>query len=121
MQVAHAKLLKAAQRLQTSSGGTLPPPLLSALATIHSYILVKHQVSTDDQLGAARLLQRVVENISLFRSHAVRIMTSAVLQCLRAGLPQAAYNIATTLLRPEYREQLQEMGSTYRRKIEGVV
>jgi WD repeat-containing protein 19 len=119
MQIAHAKLLKAAQRLQSSRA--FPPPLLSALATIHSYILVKHLVGVDDQLGAARLLQRVVANILLFRSHAARIMTSAVLQCLRAGLPQTAFDIATSLLRPEYRDQLQDMGATYRRKIEGVV
>lgn len=120
LQAALAKLLKAAERLRAAHA-VMPPLLLTALESLHSYMLVKPRVAAGDHLGAARLLKRVADSISRFESHAARILTSAVLQCLRAGLPASAHDIATALLRPENREQLQDMGGTYRRKIEGVV
>ena len=120
VQAALAKLLKAAERLRAAHAA-MPPLLLTALESLHSYMLVKARVATGDHLGAARLLKRVSDSISRFEAHAARILTSAVLQCLRAGLPETAHGIAATLLRPEYKDQLQEMGGTYRRKIEGVV
>jgi hypothetical protein len=120
VQSAHAKLLRAAERVRAAEMA-LPPILLSALSSLHSYMLVKQRVQLDDHLGAARLLCRVYGNISRFERHAARILTSAVLECLRAGLPETALEIASSLLRAEYQEALSEMGGNYRRKIEGVV
>lgn len=120
MQVARSKLLEAAAR--TRAAGAVQPALLtSAIATLHSYTLVKRRLQLDDHTGAARLLKRVCANISRFEAHAARIMTSAVLECLRAGLPQSAHEIALALMQPEHAQALTDMGSAYKRKIEGVV
>lgn len=113
-------MLRAAARVR-GAGAPLPPLLLSALAPLHSYMLVKHRIEVDDHAGAARLLVRVYGSIGRFQKHGARILTSAVLECLRAELPESALVIAGALLAPEYREALAEMGGTYRRKIEGVV
>lgn len=120
MQGAKAKLLAAAAAIR-AAGAPAPPHLLTALALLHSYALVKRRVQLDDHAGAARLLRRVCGHISRFEKHAARIMTSAVLECMRAGLPATARKIAAELLQPEYRDALAEMGGTYKRKIEGVV
>ena len=50
--------------------------------------------------------------------HVVPILTSAVIECHRANLRAASFEYATTLMRPEYRQQLQE---AYKRKIEAIV
>ena len=120
MQTARAKLLSATARTR-AAGATLPALLTTAIAILHSYTLVKRRVHLDDHLGAARLLKRVCANISRFESHAARIMTSAVLECLRAGLPRSAHEVAAALLQPAHAAALAEMGPTYKRKVEGVV
>ena len=50
---------------------------------------------------------RVARNISKFPMHVVPILTSAVIECHRANLRAASFEYATTLMRPEYRPQLQ--------------
>jgi hypothetical protein len=122
VQAARYKLLSAAARLRGSGGGSaLPTVLTSALASLHSYTLVKLRVNRGDHAGAARLLKRVCAAISRFERHAARIMTSAVMECMRAGLPESAFEIAGALLQPGHRKALVEMGPTYKRKIQGVV
>ena len=67
---------------------------------------------------AARLLCRVAENISKFPSHIVQILTSTVIECQRSGLHNSAFNYATMLLRPEYRDQIDPK---HKKKIEALV
>merc|ERR1719502_2363333 len=45
-------------------------------------------------------------------------MTSTVIECHRSGLRAAAFEHASTLMRPEYRSQI---GEAYKRKIEAIV
>jgi WD repeat-containing protein 19 len=88
----------------------LPPP--------HSYILIKVNIKMGEHLRAARLLCRVAENISKFPSHVVQILTSTVIECQRSGLHNSAFNYATMLLRPEYKDQVD---AKYKKKIEALV
>ena len=60
---------------------------------------------------------RVARNISS-SPYVVPILTSTVIECHRAGLRGLAFEHASTLVRPEYRSQLQEQ---YKRKIEAIV
>ena len=85
---------------------------------LHSYVLVKVLVKLGDHLAGARMLVRVARNISKFPVHVVPILTSTVIECHRAGLRGLAFEHASTLVRPEYRSQLQEQ---YKRKIEAIV
>jgi len=48
----------------------------------------------------------------------VPILTSTVIECHRAGLRASAFEYASTLMRPEYRQQI---GEAYKRKIEAIV
>ena len=49
---------------------------------------------------------------------AVPILTSTVIECDRAGLKNAAFQYAAVLMRPEYRELLDDK---YKKKVELVV
>lgn len=64
------------------------------------------------------MLIRVAKNISKFPSHVVPILTSAVVQCQKAGLKKSAFEFASILVRPEYRNQIDP---AYKRKIESFV
>ena len=64
------------------------------------------------------MLLRVAKHISKFPSHVVPILTSTVIECHRAGLKGAAFEHASTLVRPEHRGQLKE---EVKRKIEAIV
>eukprot|EP01138_Halocafeteria_seosinensis_P010566 gb/GECG01010788.1/.p1 GENE.gb/GECG01010788.1/~~gb/GECG01010788.1/.p1 ORF type:complete len:1429 (+),score=207.41 gb/GECG01010788.1/:1-4287(+) len=96
----------------------VPTELSQQLELLHSYILVKKRVKLGDHVGAAFLLKRVVSDISSFPKHTVEILTSAVIECQRAGLKRSAYEYATMLMRPEYRNRVDEK---FRRKIEQLV
>lgn len=48
----------------------------------------------------------------------VQILTTTVLQCLKAGLPVSAHKAAVMLMRHEYRSRIDPK---YKRKIENVV
>ncbi len=45
-------------------------------------------------------------------------MTSTVIECQRSGLHNSAFNYATMLLRPEYKDQID---AKYKKKIEALV
>ena len=49
---------------------------------------------------------RVARNISKFPKHIVPILTSTVIECHRAGLKKTAFEYASMLMRPEYRDQV---------------
>jgi WD repeat-containing protein 19 len=48
----------------------------------------------------------------------VQILTSTVIECQKSGLCNSAFNYATMLLRPEYRDQVDPK---YKKKIESLV
>ena len=64
--------------------------------------------------GAARMLLRVTSDIQLFSKHKVAILTSAVIECQRGGVPRQAHRLAALLMRPEHQAQVQPQ---YRRKV----
>jgi len=61
---------------------------------LHSYMLVKKVANIEDHKGAAMLLDRVSKNISQFPSHAVNILTSTVIECIKANYKYLAYQWA---------------------------
>ncbi|XP_017769670.1 PREDICTED: WD repeat-containing protein 19 [Nicrophorus vespilloides] len=100
------------------NGIRIPRDMYANLMLLHSYILVRLHVKRSDHMKGARMLIRVANNISKFPSHIVPILTSAVIECHRAGLRQAAHKYATLLMKPEYRKQID---AKYSKKIEAVV
>ncbi|TNN69397.1 WD repeat-containing protein 19 [Liparis tanakae] len=97
---------------------TIPTEMATNLMILHSYLLVKVHVKRGDHLKGARMLIRVSNNISKFPAHVVPILTSAVIECHRAGLKNSAFGFAAMLMRPEYRN---EIDPKYRKKIEAMV
>ena len=71
-----------------------------------------------DHETAARMLIRVAKHITRFPEHTVPILTSTVVECMKAKLKDSALKYATELMRPEYRSQIAE---AYKRKIETMV
>ncbi|KAF7656695.1 hypothetical protein LDENG_00037970 [Lucifuga dentata] len=96
----------------------IPAEMATNLMILHSYLLVKIYVKREDHLKAARMLIRVSNNISKFPTHVVSILTSAVIECQRAGLQNSAFSFAAMLMRPEYRNKI---NLKYRKKVEAVV
>ena len=97
---------------------TIPWEMAHNLMVLHSYTLARLQVRRGDHLTAARMLLRVAANISKFPSHIVPILTSTVIECHRSGLKNSAFTHAATLMRPEYRKDIDEK---YRKKIEAII
>lgn len=96
----------------------IPSEMATNLMILHSYLLVKIHVKRRDHLKGARMLIRVSNNISKFPAHVVPILTSAVIECHRAGLKNSAFSFAAMLMRPEYRN---DIDPKYRKKIEAMV
>lgn len=96
----------------------IPSELYQNLMILHSYVLIKIQIKQNNHLKASRLLCRVAENISKFPSHIVQILTSTVIECSRSGLHNSAFNYATMLLRPEYKDSIDPK---FKKKIESLV
>ncbi|XP_061566182.1 WD repeat-containing protein 19 [Cololabis saira] len=96
----------------------IPAEMATNLMILHSYLLVKLHVKRGDHLKGARLLIRVSNNISKFPAHVVPILTSAVIECHRAGLKNSAFSFAAMLMRPEYRNHID---AKYKKKIEAMV
>ena len=53
-----------------------------------------------------------------FTLDVVQILTSAVIECQRAGLKESSFNLAATLMRPEYRDHIDPK---FKKKIESIV
>ncbi|XP_028973960.2 WD repeat-containing protein 19 [Esox lucius] len=114
---AHDVLFSMYTELQTQKI-RIPAEMNTNLMILHSYILVKIHVKRGDHLKGARMLIRVSNNISKFPSHIVPILTSAVIECHRAGLKNSSFSFAAMLMRPEYRNKIDPK---YRKKIEAMV
>uniref|UniRef100_A0A3Q3D1P9 WD repeat domain 19 n=1 Tax=Hippocampus comes TaxID=109280 RepID=A0A3Q3D1P9_HIPCM len=96
----------------------IPAEMATNLMILHSYLLGKVHIKRRDHLKGARMLIRVSKNISKFPAHVVPILTSAVIECHRAGLKNSAFGFAAMLMRPEYRNEIHQ---NYRKKIEAMV
>ncbi|XP_077574282.1 WD repeat-containing protein 19 isoform X1 [Stigmatopora nigra] len=96
----------------------IPAEMATNLMILHSYLLGKIHIKRRDHLKGARMLIRVSKNISKFPAHVVPILTSAVIECHRAGLKNSAFGFAAMLMRPEYRNEIHQ---NYRKKIEAMV
>lgn len=116
--VAHSVLVETIRHLEDAKI-KVSLQLRQAFVLLHSYTLVKSMVKRNDHMMAARLLLRVVQNISKFPKHIVPLLTSTVIECQRAGLKASSYEYAATLVRPEYRAMLTD--PTLKRKIEAIV
>ena len=116
--VAHGILYETIRQLEDQKA-RVPQTLRASFVLLHSYVLVKLLVRREDHEGAARMLLRVAKSISRFPSHIVRILTSTVIECQRAGLKSSAYDYATMLImNAEYRGQID---AKFKRKIEAIV
>jgi WD repeat-containing protein 19 len=97
----------------------VPADLRHALMLVHSYIIIKDLTATKDAILPARMLVRIAKNISKFPPNAsVKILTSTVLQCIKAGLKKQAFDYASVLCREEYRNKIDEK---YKKTIIGLV
>jgi len=100
-----------------NSNSRIPFELFNKLMLLHSYQLVKRLVKMGNHLGAARLLIRVCNNISLFPQNMAQIMTSCIGECTQANLKRQAYQWACVLIRPENIDQIPQK---FKSKIESV-
>lgn len=96
----------------------VPAEMRTNLMILHSYILARIHIKQNDHSKGARMLLRVAKNISKFPAHTVPILTSVVIECHRAGLYESAFKYASVLMRPEYRNDIDEK---YRKKFEGII
>ncbi|KAL4424934.1 hypothetical protein ABPG77_009663 [Micractinium sp. CCAP 211/92] len=115
-QVARDQLLGTCRELQRR-GAPATPSLLRTLHLLHSYLLVRTLVRQGDHPAAARLLLVVADGIAAFPRHAAAILTSAVIECHRAGLHSAAQRWAAALQQPPYAGQV---AAAYAKKIEAI-
>ncbi|XP_063635799.1 WD repeat-containing protein 19 [Cydia splendana] len=101
-------------------GLPVPRDMRHAAATLHAYILVRTHVRRGRHELAAQLLCRTAKDVSFFptHQHQVSILTSAVIECLRAGLKHQAHHWARVLMQPEYRAQIDPK---YVKKVESAV
>jgi WD repeat-containing protein 19 len=114
---AHKIVVDTIKQLENSEA-RVPHQLRQLFVLLHSYTLVKNLVKNDEHDDAARLLLRVARNVSKFPKSMVKILTSTVIECQRAGLKAASYEYAVVLMRPEYRSSI---NVDIKRKIEAIV
>jgi WD repeat-containing protein 19 len=114
---AHAVLVTAFRAL-VDHKARVSSELLRLLELLHSYTLVKRLVKQEDHTAAAKMLQRVAADLSRFPTHVVPILTSAVIECQRAGFKRSAHALATMLMAPERKDKVEP---ALLRKIEGLV
>jgi WD repeat-containing protein 19 len=96
----------------------VPLKLRTTFVLLHSYVLAKVRVRMGDTAGAARMLLRVAQTISSFPKDVVRILTSTVVLCQKAGLKSSSFEYAKALMHPEHRGSIDE---NFKRKIEAIV
>jgi len=82
---AHEILLDTYKDIRNSNN-RIPFDLNNRLMILHSYQLAKRLVKMGNHLGAARLLVRVCNSISLFPQNMSNIMTSCIGECAQSGL-----------------------------------
>ncbi|SPQ94469.1 unnamed protein product (mitochondrion) [Plasmodiophora brassicae] len=114
---AHDLLFRVAREL-VAHGRPVPEEIRRGLVLMHSYVLARCLSKARDHYGAARMLMRTAKHISRFGDHVVAILTKTVIECQLAGLKRSAFEYASMLMRPEYRQQID---GKYKTRIEAVV
>ncbi|MCO5579579.1 hypothetical protein L7F22_033436 [Adiantum nelumboides] len=114
---AHHLLLDFIRVLRTY-GKSIPTDVLESLMLLHSYVLGKIHIRLGDHSTGSQLLIRVARSITKFPSHVVPILTSTVIECHRTGLKSTAFEFASMLMCPEYRNSI---SSAHKRKVEKIV
>eukprot|EP00948_MAST-09A_sp_MAST-9A-sp1_P002723 g2723.t1 len=114
---AHSILLKTSFDLRRHNI-SVPRQLSNMLLLLHSQRLCKKHSSIKDHQASARLLIRLAQNISKFPKHAVTYLVNCVFECRRAKFKQEAFEYASMLMRPEYRNDIPQK---YKKKIELIV
>ncbi|RWS31867.1 hypothetical protein B4U80_10810 [Leptotrombidium deliense] len=76
----------------------IPVDMLQYLQLIHSYLLIKVWCKLNDSMKSAQLLIRCCSNLSKFPLHSCELLTTAVIQCLKAGFKSYAYQYAKQLI-----------------------
>ncbi|EAR82687.2 WD40 repeat protein (macronuclear) [Tetrahymena thermophila SB210] len=118
--IAHERLFETYQKVKEHNVA-IPFDLEQKLMIIHSYILARKYLAykeEDKEIElAAWLLNRVCKNISQFPTHAVNILTSAVIAAMKSKNRPLAYKWSVELVRPEYRSHINEK---YKTRIENI-
>eukprot|EP00818_Percolomonas_sp_WS_P009034 CAMPEP_0117447486 /NCGR_PEP_ID=MMETSP0759-20121206/6902_1 /TAXON_ID=63605 /ORGANISM="Percolomonas cosmopolitus, Strain WS" /LENGTH=1376 /DNA_ID=CAMNT_0005239827 /DNA_START=113 /DNA_END=4243 /DNA_ORIENTATION=+ len=96
----------------------IPSELRQNLMLLQSYIVIKDLTKLGEPELAARLLVRVAKNISRFPNHNVPILTTTVIMCYRAGLKKQAFQYASVLVQPEFRQRIE---ANYKKLIFGII
>ncbi|VDN01407.1 unnamed protein product [Thelazia callipaeda] len=115
--LAHDLLLEMYREMQNKKI-KVPFEIQNNLMLLHSYLIIKNLVKRYEHKKAARMLIRVANSVSHFPTHIAPILTSAVIECSKAGLKQSAFKFAVQLLKESNRKNIDER---YRRKIEAIV
>ncbi len=98
----------------------IPSDLRRTLMLLHSYLIVKHLVKPlEDHDNASRMLLRVARNIAKFPQHISAILTSTVLECLKAEFKGSAFEYSCMLVQNEKLHA--EISEKHKKKIEGLV
>ena len=63
------------------------------------------------------MLMRVAQNISMFPTNSVNILTTTVAEATQAGLKMAAYKQAIILVRPE---NIDQVPPKFKKKVEAI-
>lgn len=114
---AHNTLVRTCKELKSHSM-KIPKDIMDALKILHYYLLVRKHVNIQNHKQAARLLTVIVDNISKFSAHTVQLLTTAVVECNKAGLHKSCMQSCFTLMKPEYRKLIPEK---FKLKIETMV
>ena len=80
-------------------------------------MLGKKLVKMGNHMGAARLLIRVCQNISLFPQNMTNILTTCIGECSQSNLKQQGYIWSCVLVRPEY---VDNIPPKFKARIEGI-
>uniref|UniRef100_A0A915PT37 Anaphase-promoting complex subunit 4-like WD40 domain-containing protein n=1 Tax=Setaria digitata TaxID=48799 RepID=A0A915PT37_9BILA len=115
--VAHELLFGMYQELQNEEI-KVPSEMRNNLMLLHSYLIIKSLVKRGEHMKAARMLIRVTNSISRFPAHIVPILTTAVIECSKAGLKQSAFKFAAELLKDCNKKSID---GKYRKKIEAII
>lgn len=104
--IAHQKIMEMVGQIRERDPKTISFELKNKLIIYHSYILAKKLLKINQHENAAHLLHKVCQFLNYFPKHTVQILTSAVIECTKAKLKFQAYNLATELCKPEFRNQI---------------
>ncbi|XP_054706802.1 WD repeat-containing protein 19-like [Uloborus diversus] len=100
------------------TGIKIPHDMSRNLMLLHTYNIAKIHMQRGDHVKSAQMFIRVSNNIGKFPRSFVQILTTAVLECIKANFLHSANKIAQTLMRSEHKSQIPVK---YKQKVEWAV